>query len=377
MADLNTIKEYFAVNGHSPTKRDISGCDSLIRVYGSWNEVLKAAGLPENRKFNHTEEELINSLRRYYNENNRSPRTNDCNSTVYLFDTSTYLRKLNCKTWAQVLRKAGLQEYFEPSTLTSLTDEQLLKLIETILTLGNNTTRKFYDENRGNLPSFTYLQERFGSWNNILNRLEIRKNAGKYPDSELLEVFYEAKEHFGRTPSSNELTEFSSIPARQWTNRFGSYNTFLRGIGEDINALTPDIIKETDEELKQLYIKFSESNGYKNGATTRALNTSADIYKADVFITRFCSLNKLRQACNYKSVINGKDKYNKKDIYQFLRLTYAMFNRIPTIKELQNVQGYIPVSTILRYTNSKGIQQAFEKALSNNIYKIIKIIRQK
>jgi hypothetical protein len=363
MIDLDTIKDFYNTNGRPPTKREIKGHDALVYKYGTWNGVLKAAGLPVNLRYDHSVEELIASLRRFFDENGKSPRASDCNSIDYLFDTKTYLRKLDCKTWGQVLNKAGLQEYFEISKLNSLPDDELLSLVANVLTLGDNTTKEFYDANRGPLPSFETLHTRFGTWSSILKRLNIRPNLGKYTDEELLSVFYETKEYYGYVPSTSELEQYANIPIRQWTKRFGAYNIFLKRIGEDIHSVTPKEVKETNEELKQLYIRFSEENGYKNGATISALKESDKIYNSDVFLIRFGSINKLRKLCGYETTKRGRKIYEENTVYTHLREVYRDFGRIPTREEYKQHKLAIPLTSLYRITCSTSFIEAFEKAI--------------
>lgn len=358
MSDLTILRNFYNLHKRSPSKRDIASNGSFRRKYGSWNAALEAAGLPVNRKFEHAEDELITSLQRFSEENGKSPTANNCNTTDYLFDTHTYMRKLGCKTWSQVLRKAGLEEYFEQSTFVSMPDDELLSLVELVLSVGNDTRAVFYRANRGKLPSFGYLVSRFGSWGEILKRLSIRPNMNKYSNEELISIFFEAKEHYGVVPSSTELESFSSIPVRQWTKRFGAYNIFLNKIGEQQHSKTPENVIDTDDELKQLYMLFSAENGFTNGATSKALDLSGDIYGSDVFSVRFGSINKLRKACGYSTIHRQTDKYTEEQIKQILRDLYTKLGRIPTRKDL-NIADIPSVSTICRYMKTSNLTEVF------------------
>lgn len=303
---IQLIQKFYAENGKAPAKRNFESIveTTARRIFGSWNAAIVASDIPVNRKLEHTEAELIESLHRYAAENGRSPGAADCNKCSYLYDTRTYTRKLECKTWSQVLRKAGLEEYYEISPFTQLSDDDLLLLIKSIITAENaDATADYYKRNKGALPSLETLVTRFGSWGAILERLGINQNMNRYTQAELLEIFYEAKSHFGRVPSVWEFDAYAKISSDLYKRYWGTWRKFLKSIGE--KPVTADFahVTETNEELIEIYKDFSQRNGYTNGATASSLKNSDKMHSADVYIYRFGTLNKLREICGYEPII--------------------------------------------------------------------------
>lgn len=359
---LQPIIDYYNTTGKVPGKRDINS-NAILWHYKSWAKAVEAAGLKPRRVVQYTEEELINSLLRFSKENGFSPRAADCNTCNYLYDTRTYLHKLKVKTWGSVLEKAVLDKYFEFSRFVNLSDEELLNRIKKLLDISGSTSISAYERMNTELPSVNYLCHRYGSWSNLLKKAQLKMNVDKYDNEDLLETLHKAHEHFHHVPSSTELERFSGICPRIWTTRFGSYNEVLKLVGLTPAHLTPCDVVESDNELITMYMKFSEENGYINGATSRALDQSDDIYKSNVFEIRFGSLNNLRELCGYKKIVKGVSKYTEQEIRQGLSDLYKRYQRVPTLKEIK--ASDLPcISCILRYCKSTSIKEAVLKSIN-------------
>jgi hypothetical protein len=232
---LSILTNFYNKNGRSPKKREIRECQTFQARYRTWNNALKAAGLPLLRKNKHTKKELIASLQRFKKENKRSPRASDCNTTNYLFDTKTYFKILGCKSWADVLRCAKLNIYFN------------------------------------------------------INRL-------------------------------------------------------------------------SNKELQKRYITFSQKNGYKNGATERALDESGLPFSSAIFRAHFGSVNRLRKKCGYKIIKIGRPrKYTELQVFKLLNNIYDKYNGIPSVKEFKKISG-ISIASIFRYCQTESLNVAFKKA---------------
>ena len=302
---IKALVKYHSETGKSPTRRDVSAniCAASRRLFGTWNNALVASGIAVNRKYEHTQNELLESLKRFSAEFGKSPAANDCNKCEYLFDTRTYFRKLECKSWSQVLHLAGLEEYFDVSPFIKLSDDDLLLLIKSIVTAKNaEASSTYYAKNHGALPNFDYIIQRFGSWNNVLDKIGIERNMRRYSKEDLIAIFQEAKSHFGRVPSVTEFYDYTKVQSDAYKRYFGTWRKFLKSIGE--KPITKDFanVTESEPELIEMYKNFSLRNGYPNGATARALNMSDKIYSYDVFFYRFGGINKLRALCEFDKV---------------------------------------------------------------------------
>ena len=58
-------------------------------------------------------------------------------------------------------------------------------------------------------------------------------------------------------------------------------------------------VKETNEELLQMYIDFSNEVNPGVGATAKQLDKSDKIYRSEVFSLRFGSINDLRKEAGF------------------------------------------------------------------------------
>lgn len=358
------LLDYYSKNGQSPTRREIPYSERYIKIYGSWNKTLEAAGLPIRRKIGHTKEELIYSLQQFFHKKGKSPLATDCLKSNGLFDFETYRKVLGCKKWSEVLLKAGLQPYQERSDATLLDDATLLNLLTAFFNKTDNKTRIYYNRHKKDLPSSSYLVSRFESWDNVLRMSgqEIDRNELKKEDVVL--AFLKAKSFYGRVPSTSEFEEFTGISCRILYKFTGPYNTFLQEMNETPINNSPSKIEETDDELKKLYIDFSFKHGFENGAPCHILDSSPEIYNSDVFIIRFTSMFNLRRACGFVNNKSTKEQYSKKEIRDFIKLTYQRFGRIPSVKELKSIPDSPSISSLLRYTQSKGILEAFRKVIT-------------
>jgi len=351
---FKAIIKFYKKNNKSPGRRDIKGADALIKKFGSWNNVLKEAGLPTRRAVNYTEDDLINSLRKFNKKHGKSPSYNDCNKYAYLYDPDTYFKKFKLNSWHEVLEKAGLEKLMVISKYNAYSDSELLHVLEKFFIEHNNTNKSYYNEFKKDLPSSTTLVKRFGSWVKLLDLLNLN-NHETHTNDELISIFYEAKKHFGRVPSSTELEQFSKINTRIFTSRFESYNKFLKSIGEKINSISPSDVKESNEILIEMYKKFSLKNGYPNGAPAIILNQSNTIYNADVFSVRFGSLNKLRILCKMNINKTSDSLYNEQYLKSKVIELYKSLNKIPSNKELKEF-GLSP-TTLMRYFKTTSLQQ--------------------
>lgn len=93
-------------------------------------------------------------------------------------------------------------------------------------------------------------------------------------------------------PSQKELEQLG-YSRHIFINMFQNYNNALIAAGITPMNKTPEIVKETDEELLQMYVDFSNCLG--QAATSRQLNESHNIYNADVFTLRFGGMLELHK----------------------------------------------------------------------------------
>src|SRR3990167_1080369 len=108
---LEYLKLYNDENGRSPTEEDFRynpkypSFQTYINRFGSWNKSLKMAGLYTNRFAKTTDEELLELLRKFERENGRPPKAEDFANNLKYPSCSTYIRRFG--NWQKALRLVG------------------------------------------------------------------------------------------------------------------------------------------------------------------------------------------------------------------------------------------------------------------------------
>jgi len=178
-------------------------------------------------------------------------------------------------------------------------------------------------------------------------------------DEDLKIMYFKIWEKMGRQPTTTELKN-NGFP-RRVSN--GNINDFLKKIGVVEKNKTPSLVTESDEELVDIYVKFSKKVGANNGATRIDLNCSDEIHNACVFENRFGGLDGLRKICGYEPISLGRKKYTKKKLTQILICEYEKEKRTLTKKEMKNIEGLPSIPTVFRYFNTTKTSEVWEKVL--------------
>lgn len=351
---LAPVKQYYNEFGKVPGRREIPGSTTISRRFGSWNNALISAGLTVNRESNVDEETLLKSLKDFHERHGRSPAAKETNTRTELYDTRTYLRGLNCKTWNAVLKKAGLPLNNAISELNSLDDDQLIEVLKREIKNRNIKNRREYISRGTDLPAWGTLLSRFGSIKEISELLNLNARAHFYTDDELKGEILRVKDIVGHTPSSNEFNKHSYIDCKTIQNR-GGWNNTLKKLGLDPVRLISPPVDYSDDELIETYKRYSEEIGNMNGATSRELNRFP--IKSNMFIYRFGSINKLRVKAGYLPVFTGKKIYTKEKIISLLESEVERQAHRLKRQDINNNPSLPSISTILRYIGSEKLHE--------------------
>jgi hypothetical protein len=136
------------------------------RVFGSWNDAIKAAGYtPRANRESRSKEELITELKRLADGDDQPPSEPDMLENGS-FSPSTYISKFG--SWNAALEAAG----FSPRTQgQQITDDALRSELKTLTEqLGQKPTTTDMSEKGAYSPG-TYIR-RFGSWKEALESLD-------------------------------------------------------------------------------------------------------------------------------------------------------------------------------------------------------------
>ncbi len=353
------LTDFFSAQGRSPKRREIKEQHAICYHFGGWNKALEAAKIPLARKNQHSKEELLDSLKSFYNTHGFSPSAQDCNSYNDLFDRNVYIKKLSCNTWGEVLEKADLHAYFHISKYTNLSDSELLLHIKEKLLNSEDTSQEYWNKHHGKLPSTMTLKKRFGNWNKILKLIGIEPKNDALTKEEMKNEITRLMQKLKHTPTLSELKKHSIYSPDRFRYK-SSYVELLTSLGFTPRYYKGVEINETNEQLKKQYIEFSKKIGAFNGATCKSLDESPEIYNSGVFEMRFTTLNNLRLQCNYQP-INQHPKYSKKQIRELLIKEMQKVGRKLTIKEINSNITLPSTNTILRYFKTTKINEVWKE----------------
>lgn len=163
---LDFLRSYYEKNGKIPVLEDFSNNPEYPNYgtyrnhFGSWSNALKLAGLyRQNKKY--TDEELLNYLKAFYEENKIIPRMNDFVSNTGYPGYSIYQTRFG--SWNNALKLVGLDKKNK-----IYTDGELLNYLKAFYEENKIIPRVKDFVNNPGYPSFATYQKRFGTWNKAL-----------------------------------------------------------------------------------------------------------------------------------------------------------------------------------------------------------------
>lgn len=354
---IKWIKEYHRRTGKTPGRRDFEGSlPQLKKHFRSWNNAVIEAGLPVRRSTVTTTEELIRSLKSFYDKYGHSPRAADCRRSKGLYDTKTYITRLGKTTWPEVLELAGLPPYFHKHRYTE--DEAIIKIVKLIRATGIRTIEE-YRAIKGDLPSAAYVNERW-LWKDILIAAGIKEEVTKKSITDAVKLFINEENY---VPSTPEIASMLKTSVRAITGITGPFNKFLKNMGYEPSYVTPTPNNLSKPELLELYKQISESAGFENGATIKYLDQSPDTPKADVFVSKFGSLTELRRSAGYPLRNIRHLKYSREMVKKQLKLEYFRHGRRLKNKEINKNKKLPALSTVLRLFNQTSMSAVWAEIL--------------
>lgn len=156
--------------GRCPTTNEIGFCETLRRVYGSFNNACQMAGL-EPLKIGqtlvgktYTKENTTQFIKDFYHENNRFPKAKEFKSQLAFRIYSKNRKEINTEVLisAKKFHKTGVKMRY--------TKETLLEIIKTFIET-NNRMPSISDCKRGLLPHTSNYYYHFGSLKKALELL--------------------------------------------------------------------------------------------------------------------------------------------------------------------------------------------------------------
>lgn len=172
---LDYLRRFKNENGRSPGQNDFvnnpeyPNCSIYRKRFGSWNDALILLGLDINKKEKkYTDKELLDYLKQFYDESGRIPIASDFLNNPEYPHRNTYIKRFESWNNALEMTELNLEKRFE-----KYTDEELLNELKRFeKEEGKIPTREDF-RTYGEYPHYQTYNKRFGGWNNALKLVEM------------------------------------------------------------------------------------------------------------------------------------------------------------------------------------------------------------
>jgi hypothetical protein len=235
---------------HSPGLRDMTqdgahSSKTYQKMFGSWNDALRAAGIEINEETNISESDLIGELHRLADELGRTPTSRDM-ADDGKYGTSTYVNKFG--SWNDAIQQADLEIVRHRDVSR---EEMIIEIQRLADKLGQPPT---VDQMRyqGQFGASTISSE-FGSWNAAVVEAgyePVRKK--DVPEEKLIEELIRLADELGKTPTAGEMLREGPRSPNTYSRRFGSWNNALEKAGFDLHNRSNIPQNELLDELTRL-----------------------------------------------------------------------------------------------------------------------------
>ena len=172
---LKGIIEWVEKYGKSPTvaqwtrgrNSKYPSYKTYANYFGTWNVAIKAAGFETNKagiEKEYTDEELLESLRKWKKLNERLPESRDFTDNSYPSNTAIVYR---FGSWNKAIELAGLESQKGGCHYKTYSDKDLLDYLRQFK-LENKRPPFANEFHNPRYPSYVIYLMRFGSWNKAL-----------------------------------------------------------------------------------------------------------------------------------------------------------------------------------------------------------------
>ena len=242
------------------------------------------------------------------------------------------------------------------------TDVELLNIIK------NKAKELGRTPKRREISQHNTIRDRFGSWNNAVNKANLKENNNCiYTDEQLIQIVKNKAKELGRTPS---LTDIEDISRATFFNRFGSWNNVLKIANLEINHEKTKV-EISNEDLIDIYIELC--NDLDKFATSRDLDKYCD-YKKNVYDARFKGITDLKKLVLHDNRLRISDKtirersikYSDEDLKMILEQIYISNNN--------NTLGRIDLKNYLENNNLPSINTFFRRFKTTKIKELWNVL---
>lgn len=257
------IQEYYFLKeklGKQPTTSDIhSKCKFSFSAYrkrwGTWTMFLQTINEPIFQRKLHlkklSQEKIITTqrLKENYkvvkNRIKKTPTTKDM-SVLGKYSISTYER--NFGTWNNFLACIGEM----PNKKHMITKDEFINEFRRVKSLLGHVPTTLEMQQHGNISANSY-KRLWGSWSNFLKEQGEKYQKRNISEDELIKAYLKLKKQLKKDSlTQNNMNMCGDFSSSVYERRFGSWNKFLKYIGDEENLKT-DISKK---DLKEDYLRI-------------------------------------------------------------------------------------------------------------------------
>jgi len=308
---LEFIKSKFKELGRVPQRDEIPHFSYIYKYFNSYEDAINASGLKEEREIQklqiienraekirkYSNEELIEIIRKKYEELGRVPTNKDVQQYATIIDRFS--------SWDDALGKIGLKVNRE-----KYTDKQLLQiLLDYYKETGETPTTR-------SLPQISTIKERFGSLKKALKLAGIPRKLSRvknYSKGYLLKIL---KERYEGTGEISKPTDFEEYPA--FHKYYDSWYEFLVAAG--IPVRKPELSEKDMEKI--IFKKYRE---------LKRLPGSEDVEKSKEIIWYFGTWRSALKKLKINSNMNSQ--HSNSELIELIQKLSLKLGRTPTYRD--------------------------------------------
>ncbi|MFC5368305.1 homing endonuclease associated repeat-containing protein [Salinirubrum litoreum] len=257
---LDALIELAEELGETPTRTQMNEFGRYshapyYRVFGSWNDALRAAGLTTNHENDVAREALVAELRRLDDELDRLPRFDDMEEYGE-YSGYTYLRRFG--SWSEAKEAAGLAG--ERRTSRRITESELVDaLLELAEVLGRAPTQVEMNE-LGEFSQRPYYRV-WGSWADALEAAGLDANhRNDISNAKLIAELRRLDDELGHAPREEDMREDGVFSVQPYITAFGSWTAAWDAAGLEYRTRYPASVSR--EALIDAIHSLADELGY-------------------------------------------------------------------------------------------------------------------
>lgn len=247
------IQEYYFLKeklGKQPTISEINTkskySSSVYRKrWGTWNFFLNAINEPIIQNKSITRKEFEDNFKDVREQIGKTPTTTDMN-ILGKYSSSAYER--NFGTWNKFLRSIDVK----PNKIHKISKDDFINDYYRVKSLLGHVPTTLEMRKHGNIASNSY-KRLWGSWSNFLKEQGENYQKRDIPEEDLIKAYLKLKKQLKKDSlTQKDMNKFGDFSSSVYERRFGSWNKFLKHVGDRENLKT-DISKK---DLKEEYLRI-------------------------------------------------------------------------------------------------------------------------